>query len=70
MIDKNVARNIRLVVLDVDGVLTDGGIYLGASEGKPLEFKRYDIQDGKPRILETVPKEKTIFPPACKFAST
>jgi len=29
----------------------------------------YDIQDGKPHILETVPKEKTIFPPACKFAS-
>jgi branched-chain amino acid transport system substrate-binding protein len=30
----------------------------------------YDIQDGKPHILETVPKDKTIFPPACKFAST
>jgi branched-chain amino acid transport system substrate-binding protein len=30
----------------------------------------YEIQDGKPRILETVPKEKTVFPPACKFAST
>jgi branched-chain amino acid transport system substrate-binding protein len=30
----------------------------------------YDIQDGKPHILETVLKEKTIFPPACKFAST
>jgi branched-chain amino acid transport system substrate-binding protein len=29
----------------------------------------YDIQDGKPHILETVPKEKTIFPPACKFGS-
>ncbi|HET9011832.1 MAG TPA: HAD hydrolase family protein, partial [Gemmatimonadaceae bacterium] len=22
------------------------GIYLGATDGKPLEFKRYDIQDG------------------------
>jgi branched-chain amino acid transport system substrate-binding protein len=30
----------------------------------------YDIQDSKPHILETVPKERTIFPPACKFAST
>jgi branched-chain amino acid transport system substrate-binding protein len=30
----------------------------------------YDIQDGKPHILETVPKERTVFPPACKFAST
>ncbi len=31
---------------DVDGVLTDGGIYLGDVAGKRLEFKRYDIQDG------------------------
>jgi len=33
---------IRLVVLDADGVLTDGGIYLGAEE----ELKRYDVRDG------------------------
>jgi 3-deoxy-D-manno-octulosonate 8-phosphate phosphatase (KDO 8-P phosphatase) len=46
MIDAALARSIRLVVLDVDGVLTDGGIYLGAVDGAPLEFKRYDIQDG------------------------
>jgi len=26
------------------------------------------VKDGKYRILETIPKEKTIFPPACKFA--
>jgi branched-chain amino acid transport system substrate-binding protein len=29
----------------------------------------FDIKDGKHRILEVVAKEKTIFPPACKFAS-
>ena len=40
------ARRIRLVVLDVDGVLTDGGIYLGDVAGARHEFKRYDIQDG------------------------
>jgi|HubBroStandDraft_4_1064222.scaffolds.fasta_scaffold138046_2 3-deoxy-D-manno-octulosonate 8-phosphate phosphatase (KDO 8-P phosphatase) len=40
------ARRIRLVGLDVDGVLTDGGVYLGDVGGAPLEFKRYDIQDG------------------------
>lgn len=41
------ARRIRLVVLDVDGVMTDGGIYLGATEGgEPVEMKRFDIQDG------------------------
>jgi 3-deoxy-D-manno-octulosonate 8-phosphate phosphatase (KDO 8-P phosphatase) len=45
-LDPSVARAIRLVVLDVDGVLTDGGIYLGDADGKRLEFKRYDIQDG------------------------
>ena len=46
MIDVRVARAIKIVGVDVDGVLTDGGIYLGAVDGKPLEFKRYDIQDG------------------------
>jgi 3-deoxy-D-manno-octulosonate 8-phosphate phosphatase (KDO 8-P phosphatase) len=46
MIPPDLANTIRLVVLDVDGVLTDGGIYLGAVDGRPLELKRYDIQDG------------------------
>ncbi|MES2176445.1 MAG: HAD hydrolase family protein [Gemmatimonadota bacterium] len=46
VIDPVLARAIRLVVLDVDGVLTDGGVYLGAVSGQPMEFKRYDIQDG------------------------
>lgn len=45
-IDRDVARRIRWVGLDVDGVLTDGGIYLGDVAGQRLEFKRYDIQDG------------------------
>jgi 3-deoxy-D-manno-octulosonate 8-phosphate phosphatase (KDO 8-P phosphatase) len=46
VIDAALARSIRLVGIDVDGVLTDGGIYLGDTEGNTLEFKRYDIQDG------------------------
>ena len=46
MIDPSLARAIRIVGIDVDGVLTDGGIYLGAVENRPLEFKRYDIHDG------------------------
>lgn len=46
-LDASLAARIRLVGLDVDGVLTDGGIHLGAAEsGGRLEFKRYDIQDG------------------------
>ena len=36
-------KKIRLLVLDVDGVLTDGGIYMGP-DGEAL--KRFDIKDG------------------------
>lgn len=46
-IPREVAQRIRLVVLDVDGVLTDGGIYLGATgAGERVEMKRYEITDG------------------------
>jgi 3-deoxy-D-manno-octulosonate 8-phosphate phosphatase (KDO 8-P phosphatase) len=37
------ATRVRLLVLDVDGVLTDGGLYYGP-EGE--ELKRFDVQDG------------------------
>jgi 3-deoxy-D-manno-octulosonate 8-phosphate phosphatase (KDO 8-P phosphatase) len=44
------ARRVKIVGLDVDGTMTDGGIYLGAvhtAEGNhPVELKKYDIQDG------------------------
>src|SRR5437868_2255234 len=46
MISADVARRIRWVGFDVDGVLTDGGIFLGDVAGERLEFKRFDIQDG------------------------
>jgi branched-chain amino acid transport system substrate-binding protein len=29
----------------------------------------FEIKDGRHRILETIEKEKTLFPPACKFAA-
>lgn len=52
-IDPDLARRIRFVGFDVDGVLTDGGVYLGAVDGdngtadsRRVELKRYDIQDG------------------------
>lgn len=56
-LDSALARRIKIVGLDVDGTLTDGGVYLGASEvaalgnslapsHAPFELKRYDIQDG------------------------
>lgn len=37
------ARDVRLLVLDVDGVLTDGGLFYDA-EGRIL--KRFNVQDG------------------------
>jgi 3-deoxy-D-manno-octulosonate 8-phosphate phosphatase (KDO 8-P phosphatase) len=40
------ARRLKLVGFDVDGVLTDGGIYVGQSADHPVEFKRFHIQDG------------------------
>ena len=45
-INRDVAKRIKLVGLDVDGVLTDGGIYLGDVDGARMEFKRFDILDG------------------------
>lgn len=41
------AKKIKLVIFDVDGVLTDAGIYIGVtSSGDSVELKRFDIQDG------------------------
>ena len=41
------ARKVRLVLLDVDGVLSEGGIYLWEdAEGDRREAKRFDVQDG------------------------
>jgi len=37
------ARRIRMLLMDVDGVLTDGGIVY---EGADTEIKRFHIQDG------------------------
>lgn len=37
------AKNIKLLVLDVDGVLTDGGLYYG-DDG--IAMKRFNVQDG------------------------
>lgn len=34
---------IRLFVMDVDGTMTDGAVYLDGSGG---EFKRFDVRDG------------------------
>ncbi len=46
MIDAAVARRIKLIGLDVDGVITNNAIYLGLVDGQRVEFKQFDIQDG------------------------
>jgi len=40
---KNIAKNIKLVIFDVDGVLTDGGIYF-TDDGR--EIKKFNVKDG------------------------
>jgi len=40
---KGKIENVALILMDVDGVLTDGGIILGT---KNSEYKVFDVQDG------------------------
>src|SRR5881398_3756434 len=54
MLDAALARRLKLVGFDVDGVLTDNGVYLGMVGDHPVEFKRFHIQDGLGiRLLQT-----------------
>lgn len=46
MLDASLARKVRILGLDVDGVLTDNGVYIGPVAGQTVELKRFDIQDG------------------------
>ncbi len=46
MITPERARGVKLLGLDVDGVLTDNGIWIGPIEDRRVEFKRFDISDG------------------------
>lgn len=45
------ARRVRLLALDVDGVLTDNAVFIGLVGGQRVEFKRFDIQDGLGLVL-------------------
>jgi 3-deoxy-D-manno-octulosonate 8-phosphate phosphatase (KDO 8-P phosphatase) len=51
MIDPAIARRIRILGLDVDGVLTDNGIFVGPVDGEVVELKRFDIQDGLGQVM-------------------
>ncbi|MCI4626632.1 MAG: HAD-IIIA family hydrolase [Candidatus Magnetoovum sp. WYHC-5] len=41
---KNIAKKIKLLMLDVDGVLTDGTIYI---DSKGEELKAFNVRDGQ-----------------------
>lgn len=46
MISPAAAQRITVIGLDVDGVLSDGGLIIGDVDGKHIELKQYDVQDG------------------------
>jgi 3-deoxy-D-manno-octulosonate 8-phosphate phosphatase (KDO 8-P phosphatase) len=46
MIDAAIAGRIKLLGLDVDGVVTNNAIYIGLVQGERVEMKQFDIQDG------------------------
>ena len=45
------ARKVKLLVFDVDGVLTDGGLYYGP-EGEA--FKRFNVKDGHALVMARI----------------
>jgi 3-deoxy-D-manno-octulosonate 8-phosphate phosphatase (KDO 8-P phosphatase) len=51
MIDPVRAKRVKLLGLDVDGVLTDNGLWIGTVGGQRVEFKRFDVQDGLGFVL-------------------
>jgi 3-deoxy-D-manno-octulosonate 8-phosphate phosphatase (KDO 8-P phosphatase) len=51
VITRALAERVRLVAFDVDGVLTDNGVYIGPIGGVRVELKRFDIQDGLGHVL-------------------
>lgn len=47
VIPQEAARRVKLVVFDIDGVMTDAGVYMTRlPSGDAFELKRFDIQDG------------------------
>ena len=40
------AHRVRVVLLDADGVMTDGGLYVSADEERVTEGRRFHVHDG------------------------
>lgn len=45
-IPAELAACIRVVILDADGVLTNGGIYVADGEDSPFEVRKFHVRDG------------------------
>ena len=45
MLDSALAKRVRLVGLDIDGVMTDAGVYMGVGSSGPVELKCFSTQD-------------------------
>lgn len=45
-IPAELASRIRVVVLDADGVLTNGGIYIADGDRAPFEARKFHVRDG------------------------
>ncbi len=45
-IPAELASRIRVVVLDADGVLTNGGIYVADGDRAPFEARKFHVRDG------------------------
>tara|TARA_B100000287_G_C20527426_1_gene739466 strand:+ start:171 stop:677 length:507 start_codon:yes stop_codon:yes gene_type:complete len=56
---KKKAKRIKLLALDVDGILTDGGIYIS---DKGIESKKFFAQDGHGiKMIQSIGLEVTII---------
>lgn len=44
-LDPVLAKRIRLVAFDVDGVMTDAGVYMGMAGTERVEMKKFSTQD-------------------------
>jgi 3-deoxy-D-manno-octulosonate 8-phosphate phosphatase (KDO 8-P phosphatase) len=45
-ISPDAAHRVRIVLLDVDGVMTDGGLYVGGTDPHLGEARRFHVHDG------------------------
>lgn len=46
VIPRELAAEIKVVLLDADGVMTDGGLYVSADERGSTEGRRFHVHDG------------------------